>query len=144
MKANMSLLKDLKAEVASIKESMQQPSYLPRQHPDPSAAPDFTPHQSAPVHYHPPQRHWAPPAPAAQHGYPPLNQRFGNLHPPPTSAPCRRARCYACQQTNTEDCIHCFKCGSREHFSAGCRMGRSGQFRGSGLNGQGLPQRGRE
>lgn len=144
MKANMSLLKELKAEVASIKESMQQPSYLPRQHPDPSAAPDCTPHQSTPVHYHPPQRHWAAPVPAAQHGYPPLNQRFGNQHAPPTSAPRRRGRCYACQQTNTEDCIHCFKCGSSEHFSVGCRMGRSGQFRGSGLNGQGLPQRGRE
>lgn len=45
MKANMSLLKDLKAEVASIKESMQQPSYPPRQ------PPDCTPHQLAPVHH---------------------------------------------------------------------------------------------
>lgn len=144
MKANMSLLKDLKAEVASIKESMQQPSYLPRQHPDPAFAPDCIPHQLAPVHHGPPQRHWAAPAPAAQHGYPQPNQRFANQHPLPTPAPRRRRRCYACEQENTEDCTHCFRCGSNEHFSAGCRMGRSGQFRGSALNGQGLPQRGRE
>lgn len=144
MKANMSLLKDLKAEVASIKESMQQPSYQPRQHPDPAFAPDCAPHQLAPVHHGPPQRYWAAPAPAAPQGYPQPNQRFANQRPLPTPAPRRRRRCYACEQENAEDCIHCFRCGSNEHFSAGCRMGRSGQFRGSALNGQGLPQRGRE
>lgn len=144
MRANMSLLKDLKAEVASIKESMQQPSYPPRQHPDPALPPDCTTHQLAPVHHGPPQRHWAAPAPVAQHGYLQLNQRFANQRPLPTPAPRRRRRCYTCEQGNVEDCSHWFRCGSNEHFAAGCRMGRSGQFRGSALNGPGLPQRGRE
>ena len=144
MKANMSLLKDLKAEVASIKESMQQPSYPPRQHPDPALPPDCAPHQLAPVHHGPPPRHWVAPAPAAQHGYLQLNQRFASQRPLPTPAPRCRRRCYACEQENVEDCSHCFRCGSNEHFAAGCRMGRLGQFRGSALNGPGLPQRGME
>lgn len=144
MKANMSLLKDLKAEVASIKESMQQSAYLPRQHPDPAYAPDCAPHQLAPVHHGPTQRHWVAPAPGAQHGYPQPNHRFANQRPLPTPAPLRRRRCYACEQENTEDCTHCFRCGSNEHFSAGCRVSRPGQFRESALNGQGSPQRGRE
>ena len=144
MKANMSLLKDLKVEVASIKESMQRPSYPPRQHPDPALPPDCTPHQLAPVHYGPPQRHWSAPAPAAQHSYLPFNQRFASQHLLPTPVPRRRRRCHACEQKNVEDCIHCFRCGSNEHFAIGCRMSRSGQFRGGALNGQGSPQRGRE
>lgn len=135
MKANMSLLKDLKAEVASIKESMQQPSYPPRQPPDPVPPP---------VHYGQPQRHWSAPAPAARHGYLPSNQRYVSQRYLPTPAPRRRRRCYACEQENVEDCIHCFRCGSNEHFAAGCRMSRSGQFRGDTLNGQGPPPRGRE
>lgn len=151
MRTNMSLLKDLKAEVASIKESMQQPSYPPthqpsfppRQHPDPVLPPDCTPHQPAPVRYGPPQRNWSAPDPAAQHSYRPFNQRFANQYPPRISAS-RRRRCYVCEQENVEDCIHCFRCGSNEHFAAGCRMSRSGQSRGGALNGPGLPQRGRE
>lgn len=170
MKANITLLKDLEAEVSSIKESMQQPSYLQRQHPNPVSGPDCTPAQSVPTYHNPslaykpavhPDCHQAPPVqysylqpPPAHHNYlPPVpgqhdhlppNQRYGNRRPLSTTSPRPRRRCYACQQENLEDCIHCFRCGSSEHFSAGCRMRRSGQFRGSALNEQGLPQRGRE
>lgn len=170
MKANMTLLKDLKAEVSSIKESMQQPSYLQRQHPSPVSGPDCTPaqpapayhnssqthkpavqhgyHQATPVQYsylqpHSTQHNYLPPPPGQYDHFPP-NQRYGNQRPLSTTSPRPKRRCYACQQENLEDCFHCFRCGSSEHFSAGCRMRRSGQFRGSALNEQGLPQRGRE
>lgn len=170
MKANMTLLKDLKAEVSSIKESMQQPSYLQRQHPSPASGPDHTPAQPAPAYHNPlpthqPAEHHgyhrAPPVqysylqppsthhnylppPPGQHNHLPPHQRYESQHPFSTTSPRPRRRCYACQQENLEDCIHCFRCGSSEHFSAGCRMRRSGQFRGNALNEQGLPQRGRE
>lgn len=165
----MILLKDLKAEVSSIKESMQQPPYVQRQHQNPISGPDCTPPQSASAYHNPsptheatvqhgypqspsvqysylqpPSHHNYSPARLGQHDYPPPSQRYGNQRPLSTAPPRPRRRCYACQQENLENCIHCFRCGSSEHFSAGCRMRRSGQFGGSALNEQGLPQRGRE
>lgn len=136
----MSLLKDLKAEVASTKEPMQQPSYLPREHPDPALPPDCTPHQLTPLHHGPPQRQWCASTPAAQYGYLQPSQRFAKQHPLPTLR--RRRRCYSCKQENVEDCIYCFRCGSNEHFAVGCRMGTSGRARLSALNSQGFPLEG--
>lgn len=185
MKANMTLLKDLKAEVSSIKESMQQPSFQQLQlHPNPPSGLDGISPQLTSGYNDPPLTHRAAPAPAAQqgylqppamqhmypqisaaqhsypqvpaaeygypraptvqHSYPPPNQRYDNQHSHPTATLRYRRRCYGCQQENLEDCTHCFRCGSSEHFSAGCRMRRSGHLRGGPLNGQGLPQRGRE
>lgn len=62
----------------------------------------------------------------------------------PAPAARRRRRCFASQQSNNEDCMHCYGCGSNEHFLAGCRMRGARQFRGNPLNGQGSLQRDRE
>lgn len=183
MKANMILLKDLKAEVSSIKESMRQPSYQHQQHPSILPGPECTSQHMAADYNNPTSTHRATPAPTAQqgylqptdmqhryrpasaaqqwyprapgaeygfpqapavHGYLPPNQRYDNQRSFPTPPPRLKRRCYSCQQENLENCTHCFKCGSSEHFSAGCRMGRSGQVRRGALNEQGPPQRGRE
>lgn len=62
-----------------------------------------------------------------------------------TPVSCCRRSCFAWQQNSTENCIHCYGCGSREHFLAwDCRMRGVRQFRGAPLNGRRLLQRARE
>lgn len=59
--------------------------------------------------------------------------------------PSRARQCFHCQQArSTELCTHCYRCGSNEHFLAGCKeRGTRSQSRVQ-LNGDGLPPRDRE
>ncbi len=59
--------------------------------------------------------------------------------------PSRPRQCFHCQQArSTESCTHCYRCGSNEHFLAGCKeRGPRSQSRVQ-LNGDGLPPRDRE
>lgn len=59
--------------------------------------------------------------------------------------PPRPRQCFHCQQVrSTGLCTHCYRCGSNEHFLAGCKVrGRRSQSRVQ-LNGDGLPPRDRE
>ena len=50
----------------------------------------------------------------------------------------RRRLCTKCQETNNENCDHCFRCGGSEHFARGCKKRQS-----SG-NGGWLPPRDRK
>ncbi|MED6243969.1 hypothetical protein ATANTOWER_031823 [Ataeniobius toweri] len=137
MRSNMVLLKDLRAEVSQIRETIQKnTTTLPKQPAQSfeqvsSASPVFSPVEQpfrsmSPVLPFYPQQH-----PELQQEYRPLygpgqmrettqfQQRFAprryyqKSHPQP--------RCFACAQANEEYCQHCFKCGSTEHFRAGCR-----------------------
>ena len=38
----------------------------------------------------------------------------------------RRRLCKVCQRANQYFCDHCFRCGSSDHFSQGCRRGVAG------------------
>lgn len=78
MKANMTLLKDLKAEVSSIKESMQQPPYLQRQNSIPVSGPDCATSQSTPAYHNPSLIQ----KPASHHGYHPPPVQYSCLQPP--------------------------------------------------------------
>lgn len=65
------------------------------------------------------------------------NARQENNGPPTGVNHRSRRRCDKCVEGNIENCEHCFKCGSSEHFARGCRVARA-----SG-NGRRLQQRGR-
>ncbi len=55
----------------------------------------------------------------------------GSVRPP------RQRGCHGCRQKGKgDDCDHCYKCGSAEHFARGCRKNNSG-------NGRRLPRGGR-
>ncbi|KAJ3595459.1 hypothetical protein NHX12_004762 [Muraenolepis orangiensis] len=54
MRSEMALLRDLRAEVSHIRESMQQPQYTPQRH---QSQPQYTPPQHQPQPQYTPQRH---------------------------------------------------------------------------------------
>lgn len=61
----------------------------------------------------------------------------------PTPRP--RPRCSGCRQRREEYCQHCYRCGSSEHYRAGCRgYIPSSATRDKPLNGDRLPPRDRE
>ena len=49
---------------------------------------------------------------------PPLTQESGR---PSTARNTRK--CKSCEENNINQCDHCFKCGSRDHFARGCKSG---------------------
>lgn len=138
MRADMVLLKDLKAEVSQIMETIQKTT--PPQYPSPStgcqklpaSCPMFPTPQSPPYraesdampYYHQQQ-------PTATREYRPTfgpgrmgeTTQFQQRFAPQRYYPARRPqpRCVACFQAGEEYCQHCFRCGSTEHFRAGCR-----------------------
>lgn len=145
----MVLLKDLRAEVSQIRETMQkstaispssgEPEHLPTHYPPPASAPQPAYRfETPPRHYysqHPPgavQHYHRTPSPAHMRGTAQFQQRFA---PQRYYVPRPQPRCYACAQTGEEFCQHCFRCGSSEHFRAGCRAERPVKpTRGSSLN----------
>ncbi|CAL8297038.1 unnamed protein product [Lota lota] len=136
----MALLKDLKTEVSQIREHMQQPQYTPRQHP-PAEQPDVLSIQQflGQQMQDPPQGYWSTPGPGQRGGTAPYQQKFAPQHsfPPPNRG---RIRTCFCQPRGAENyCTHCYRCGSSEHFLAGCRARGQRQFGGDPLNGEGLP-----
>lgn len=66
-------------------------------------------------------------------------QPYRQSHPP------RPRQCFHCQQARSmELCTHCYRCGSNEHFLAGCKERGTRTQRRVQLNEDGLPPRDRE
>lgn len=143
MCSDMVLLKDLKAEISQIRETIQKSTSTPPQYPPSSREPEnvsahypvfshsqFPPYkaESTVMPFYPQQ------PPAAAHEYRPsfgpgrvrntaqFQQGFAPQRHYPTPRP--NPRCFSCIQAGEEYCQHCFKCGSSEHFRAGCRAQR--------------------
>lgn len=136
IKADMVLLKDLKTEVAQIRESIHNQEDKTKLQPAVYQDAEY----SVPYHmtYSPPQlAAWSKEG-AAVHYYQrgPLQEYQGTCDPRLTKgttqfqqrfapqrypAPRPRPRCLTCQQQGENFCQHCFRCGSSEHFQAGCR-----------------------
>ena len=143
MRSNMVLLKDLKAEVSQIKETIQKSTPPPPQYPPQSREPEtvpapypmFSPPQHSPYKTEPnampfyhqqlsaavPEYQQAS-GPGRMRGTAQFQQRFApqRYYPVPRPHP----RCFACTQAGEEYCQHCFRCGSSEHFRAGCKAPR--------------------
>lgn len=62
-----------------------------------------------------------------------INERYRHINQPQF----RRRTCSACCSAGIERCVHCFKCGSSNHFARGCK-----KWRGLGNEGR-LHQRNR-
>jgi len=125
LKRGVASLKGLSAEIAQIKETLQQPvTSLQSYAPPPTMQYDRDPQMQFYSYQGPRQR---PPPPQ----YPAQNYQSR-----------RERRCHACQQTGaSERCTHCYFCGSGEHFQAGCRNRGTRQQQERHLNGQWLPPR---
>lgn len=147
MKSNIALLNDLKAEVSQIKEFIQKPQCAPSQYPSQAEGPQNNVGQqmtAPPPPQLPPPGQWPMPGYGQQGNHVQYSHMFPMQPSFPTPASRRRRRCFACQQSNTEDCTHCYGCGSNEHFLAGCKMRGTRQLKGAPLNGRGSLQRDRE
>lgn len=137
IKAEMALLKDLKAEVSHIRESMQQPQHMSRQPPPAggvncASGMQFSGQQVQDLA----QGYWFTPGIRHRGGTAQYQQRFAPQHSFPPSNRGQRRKCFGCQQSGAEDyCTHCYRCGSSEHFLAGCRARGQRQLGGDSLNG---------
>jgi len=137
IKSEMALLKGLKAEVSHLRESMQQPQHMPRQ-PLPVGGADGTSalQFSGQQVQDPAQGYWFNTDPRHRGGTVQYQQRFVPQHSFPQSNRGQRRKCFGCQQSGAEDyCTHCYRCGSSEHFLAGCRARGQRQFGSESLNG---------
>lgn len=135
LRSDMALLKNIGAEVAQIRESIRQPSPAQTQH---VAAQEYLP---PPQFQYPPQSVWPPPGPGRRGETAQYQQRFA---PQPHYRAPNRARlrkCIGCQQSESEYCTHCYRCGSDEHFLAGCKVRGTRQDKDGPLNERGLPPR---
>lgn len=128
LKTGVASLKGLSAEIAQIRETLQQPMLQPQPYAPPSVRrPARDPQPPAPQ-----QRHYGsysqPQAPIAMQ--PQCAPHLYTNHP--VYAP---RRCFVCQQTGSDErCNHCYRCGSGEHFQAGCKIRRARQSREAPLN----------
>ncbi len=128
MRFDMALLKDLSVEVYQIKESIRQPQIMSTQ-----CSPyvrDQTSMQQ-PQSLYPPPRYLQP-----------YDRRRGSFqqqqwlpaqryHPPQVNL----RKCLACQQSGLDVyCTHCYRCGSSDHFLAGCRVRGPMMYRDQSLN----------
>lgn len=137
IKSEIAVLKDLKVEVSQIRESMLQPQHAPRPQPpaggaDGTSGLQFSGQQMQDLS----QGYWFNAGPRHRGGTAQYQQRFApqRSFPPPNRG--RARRCFGCQQSGTEAyCTHCYRCGSSEHFLAGCRARGQRQFGGEPLNG---------
>lgn len=142
IRSDMVLLKDLRAEVSQIRESIQSAHvsphhfgsnkgpentsapyhvFMPPQHPSVQNEPKTVPYYSQQI----PgtvQEYRPAPGPGLTRETTQFQQRFAPQRYYPVPRP--RPRCYSCTQRGEEYCQHCFKCGSSEHFRAGCRAQR--------------------
>lgn len=137
IKSEMALLKDLKAEVSHIRESMQQPQQMPRQPLSAGGADGASGLQlSGQQVLDPAQGYWFTAGPRHRGGTAQYQQRFAPQPSFPSSNRGQRRKCFGCQQSGAEDyCTHCYRCGSSEHFLAGCRARGQRQFGDESLNG---------
>lgn len=147
MRSEMAMLKDLKAEVSQIRESMQQSQYMPRQYPPAGGTDGTSVLQVLPGQQMQdlPQGYWFTPGPGQRRGTAQYQQRFAPQRSFPPSNRGRMRKCFGCQQRGAEEyCMHCYRCGSSDHFLAGCRARGQRRFGGDPLNGEGLLARDRE
>lgn len=155
------MLKDLKTEVAQIRESIHNKEDKTKQQPAMCQETEYGfPHHMtyAPPHLSswnkegtamynyqggPLQEYQATSGPRLMRGTTQFQQRFAPQRYP---APRPRPRCLACQQQGENFCQHCYRCGSSEHFQAGCRgyRGLATTTREHPLNEGRLPPRDRE
>lgn len=141
IRSDMALLKNLGAEVAQIKEIIQQPSPAQTQYSASLAAPECVPFSHL---EHLPQNYWPPVGPGRRGDTAQYQQRFAPQRQYPAVNRARLRKCFGCQQSGTEYCNHCYRCGSSEHFLAGCRAKLTRPDKDQPLNGQWLPPRDRE
>lgn len=121
IRSDMVLLKGLRAEVSQIIETIQKSA------PATSQPSSFQAEHKGMQFYH-----QQPPAtvqeyqPALGPGHVRETAQFQQRFAPQRyySAPRPRPRCFACIQSGEEYCQHCFRCGSSEHFRAGCKAQR--------------------
>ena len=130
-------MKNLKVEVSQIRESMQQPKLMAGQPPsaggaDGTSGPQFSGQQMQDSS----QGYWFTPDPRYQGGTVEYQQRFAPQRSFPLANRGQRRKCFGCQQNGAGDyCTHCYRCGSSEHFLAGCRAREQRQFGSEHLNG---------
>ncbi|KAK0142717.1 hypothetical protein N1851_019351 [Merluccius polli] len=126
MRSEMDLLKILKLKCHKLGSLCNSPSTRP----DGASVQQFQGQQMQ----DPPQGYWSTPGPGQRGGTAQYQQRFAPQRSfPPPNRGCMR-RCFGCQQRGAEDyCMHCFRCGSSEHFLAGCRARGQRQFGGDTL-----------
>lgn len=160
IKADMVLLKDLKAEVSQIRESMYKTDNRPSLYPATNKDKEYV---DQPPYLHPQrgEQRWSSERAAPGHLLGEREQRYHHtIHPRffagtaqfqqgfapqryPTPRP--RPRCSGCHQRGEEYCQHCYRCGSSEHYRAGCRgFIPSNAAQDKPLNGDRLPPRDRE
>lgn len=141
IRSDMALLKNLSAEVSQIRESIQ----LPQTYTEQSLA---SPRRQSSASFNQLDQMAA--------GYWPsrgMEQRYRTAQFQQRFAPQRhffqnRSRlrmCFNCQQSDTDNyCTHCYRCGSSEHFHAGCRARSADPPGGANLNERGSLPRDRE
>lgn len=135
IKSDMALLKNLSAEVSQIRESIQLPQASAAQNlSSPGLQDDIPANQfkySSPPYwpkYSPGQRESTA---QFQQGFAPQRHFMQ-----PRGQP---RRCLNCQQSEIDTyCTHCYRCGSSEHFLAGCRARTTNSPRDDRLNEGGL------
>lgn len=141
IKADIVLLKDLKAEVSQIRESIHKTEPAQKLYSPTSKETDYGTvnhpvyvqpqfagwnRESATAFHHPDgpmQEYRATGGPRLVTGTAQFQQRFA---PQRYSMPRPRPRCIVCQQRGEEYCQHCYRCRSGEHLHAGC-IGYRGQ-----------------
>ncbi len=138
LRSDMALLKDLSVEVSQIKESIQQPQIMSTQ---------CSPYVRDQTSMQPPQSLYPPPRYLQ-----PYDRRRGSFqqqqwlpaqryHPPQVNL----RKCLACQQSGLDVyCTHCYRCGSSDHFLAGCRVRGPMMYRDQSLNETGSQPQDRE
>lgn len=126
LKTGVASLKGLSAEIAQIKETLQQPVAGPQSYAPPPV-----------MQYDRDQQYYSFQGPSQR----PPPPQYPVQHY--TGSPARRERrCHICQQNGVnERCTHCYLCGSREHFQAGCRSRGMRPYKEKHLNQQWLPPR---
>lgn len=141
IRSDMAILKNLGAEVAQIRESIRQPNPVQTQYlTSPTAQECMPPSQPQ----YPPQSFWPPPGPGRRGDTAQYQQRFAPQRQYYTPNRTRLRKCIGCQQSGNEYCTHCYRCGSNEHYLAGCKVRDTRQERDGPLNERGLPPRDRE
>lgn len=133
LKTGVASLKELSAEMAQIKLTLQQPGFQQQLQAPPAVRQKSV--QSLTLAQQFCDQPGQPQSPVQV----PPQYRFSQH---PTHFIRAPRRCFACQQTGAnERCTHCYRCGSGEHFQAGCKTRSVGQPRDASLNRAWLPPR---
>lgn len=133
LKSGVASLKGLSAEIAQIQETLQQARTQPQHYSPLTVRPEREPQlPSLPQQSY--NSYSQPQAPPVHHQYGP--NQYTNY---PVRVP---RRCFVCQQAGlNERCMHCYRCGSGEHFQAGCKIRAIRPSREDPLNRKWLPPR---